>query len=130
MLPSALAGRQMPDRRRPMIVGGTVVVFALPFFLLAGWTIRGWALGALLWTGGQVLEFLFARIGIAGQPSLRGSGVVAFGMLSRGVLIMLVAFLVAASNPAVGVAGAILYAVAYTAELAAFLAILLTGAPR
>lgn len=130
MLPSALAGRTMPERRRPMIVGGAVVVFALPLFLIAGWTIRGWALGALLWGASQVLELLFARIGIAGQPSLRGSGFVAFGMLSRGVLVMLVAFLVAASNPPVGVAGAILYAVAYTTELAASLAILVTGSQR
>lgn len=130
MLPSALAGRPLPDRRRPMLVGGAIVAFALPLFLIAGWTIRGWGLGAFLWAASQALELFFARVGIAGQPSLRGSGVVAFGMMTRGVLVMLVAFLVAVSSPAVGVAGALLYAAAYTTELAAFLAILFAGAGR
>jgi hypothetical protein len=69
-------------------------------------------------------------VGISGQPSIRGSGVVAFGMMSRGVLIMVVAFLVAATNPAVGVAGALLYAAAYTLEFIVFLALFFAGESR
>lgn len=124
---SVLIPRTVPQRRMPMIAGGGVVAFALPLFLIAAWPVRGWALGALLWVGSQALELLFARIGIAGRPSLRGSGLVAFGMMTRGVLVMLVGFVVAASNPALGVAGVLLYAAAYTLELGVFLALFFSG---
>ena len=54
-----------------------VVALALPVFLIAGWPVRGWALGAVLWAASQLLGLLFNRVGI-GEPNLRGSGVVAF----------------------------------------------------
>jgi hypothetical protein len=100
-----------------MLAAGAVVALALPVFLIAEWPIRGWALGAVLWVGSQLLGLVLARSGI-GEPSLRGSGVVAFGMMGRGILVVLVALLVAVSNPDVALAGALLYAAAYTTELA------------
>jgi hypothetical protein len=122
--------RPLPERRLPLSAGTGLVVLALPLFVLVGWPLRGWGLGAFLWVASLLLELLFARIGIAGQPSLRGSGIVAFGMMSRGILVMLVAFLVAASNPDVGVAGALLYAAAYTLEFVVFLALFFTAGER
>ncbi len=58
-------------------------MLSLPVFLIAGWPVRGWALGAVLWVGSQLLGLVFARAGI-GEPTLRGSGFVAFGMMGRG----------------------------------------------
>jgi hypothetical protein len=94
-----------------------VIAFCLPVFALAGWGLEGWALGAVLWLASQALGLVFDRIGIH-EPSLRGSGVVAFGMMTRGILIMVVALAVAVSDPGLALAAALVYALAYTLELA------------
>jgi hypothetical protein len=112
-----------------VVFGGLVVAFALPLFLLAGWRIEGWALGALLWCASQLLGLLFARVGI-GEPTLRGSGVVAFGMMARGILLMLAAIAVALSDPGLALAGALVYAAAYTGELGLGLTLYFSGEPR
>ena len=76
-----MAPRPMPNRRVPVLAGGAVVCIALLVFLAAGWEIRGWALGAVLWVAAQALGFLLGKVGI-GQPNVHGSGVVAFGMMA------------------------------------------------
>jgi hypothetical protein len=101
----------------PVVAGGLVVALALPVFLAAGWEIQGWALGAGLWAVGQLLGLALGRRGI-GSPTLAGSGVVAFGMMGRGIAIMGVAVVIAAFDPALALAGALLYAASYTTELA------------
>jgi hypothetical protein len=123
---TTLTPRPMPERRLPVVAGGAVVALALPIFLVAGWPVRGWALGAVLWIGSQLLGLLFARVGI-GEPNLRGSGVVAFGMMARGILLMLVAVAVAASDPALALAGALVYAAAYSLELGLSLTLYFSG---
>jgi hypothetical protein len=112
-----LTPRALPDRRMPVIAGALVVLIALPVFLAAGWGIEGWALGAGLWVASQVLGFVFTRVGI-GAPKLSGSGFVAFGMMSRGIVLMVVAIVVAAFDPELALGGALVYAAAYTVELA------------
>ena len=124
-----LTPRPMPERRLPVTVGGAVVALALPVFLLAGWRIEGWALGAVLWAGSQLLGLLFARAGI-GEPTLRGSGLVAFGMMARGILLAVAAIAVATTEPYLAVAGAVLYALAYSAELAFSLVLYFAGDSR
>ncbi len=124
-----LTPRPLPERRLPVAAGGAVVALALPVFLLAGWRVEGWLLGALLWAGSQLLGLLFARAGI-GEPTLRGSGVVAFGMMARGILLMVVAIAVAVTDPYLAVAGALVYAVAYTLELAFGLTLFFARGPR
>ena len=109
-------------RRRPL----AVVALALPIFLITGWPLRGWALGAVLWVASQLLGLLFARVGI-GEPSLRGSGVVAFGMMARGILLMIVALAVAVTDPALAIAGALVYAAAYSLELGLSLTLYFSG---
>ena len=123
-----LSPRPLPARLLPVAAGGFVLAFALPVFLLAGWSLRGWALGAVLWIASQTLGVLFDRIGIH-EPTLRGSGIVAFGMMSRGILLMLVAIAVAVSNPELAVAGALVYAFAYSVELALSLLLYFGGRP-
>jgi hypothetical protein len=123
-----LSPRPLPARRLPVAAGGLVLAFALPVFVLAGWDLRGWALGAVLWLASQALGVLFDRIGIH-EPTLRGSGVVAFGMMTRGILLMLAAIAVAVSDPELAVAGALVYAFAYSAELGLSLLLYFGGRP-
>ena len=124
-----LTPRPLPARRLPVAAGTLVVDFALPVFVLAGWRIEGWLLGAVLWLGSQALGVLFDRIGIH-EPTLRGSGVVAFGMMTRGILLMVAAIAVAASDPRLALVGALVYALAYTLELVLSLMLYFGGQPR
>ncbi len=121
--------RPIPERRLPLVAGGLVVALALPIFLVAEWRLDGWALGAVLWVASQLLGLVFTRIGI-GEPTLRGSGIVAFGMMARGILLVLVAIAVATTDPELAIAGALVYAVAYTFELALSLTLYFAGGPR
>jgi hypothetical protein len=118
----------MPARRLPILGGGVVVAFSLPVFVLAGWPLDGWALGAVLWLASQALGLLFDRIGIH-EPNLRGSGIVAFGMMTRGILVMLVALVLAVKDPGLALAGALVYAFAYSVELALSLVLYFGGKP-
>jgi hypothetical protein len=124
-----LTPRPLPDRRLPVLVGGAVVALALPVFLLAGWDVRGWALGALVWGGSQIVGLLLNKAGI-GEPTLRGSGVAAFGMMGRGIALVLILLAVAVADPSLALAGALVYAAAYTAELALSLALYYSGSPK
>jgi hypothetical protein len=123
-----LSPRPLPARRLPVMGGALVVAFSLPVFVLAGWSFRGWALGALLWLASQALGILFDRIGIH-EPTLRGSGVVAFGMMTRGIVVVLVALVLAVNNPELALAGALVYAFAYSVELALSLVLYFGGRP-
>jgi 4-hydroxybenzoate polyprenyltransferase len=123
-----LTPRPLPARRLPVAGGVLVVAFCLPVFVLADWSLRGWGLGAALWLASQALGILFERIGIH-EPTLRGSGVVAFGMMTRGILVMVVAIVVAVSDPKLALAGALVYAFAYSVELAFSLVLYFGGRP-
>jgi hypothetical protein len=124
-----LTPRPLPDRRMPVLLGGAVVALALPVFLLAGWDVRGWALGALLWAGSQLLGLLLNKVGI-GEPTLRGSGIAAFGMMGRGIALVLILLAVAVANPTLALEGALVYAAAYSAELIMSLALYFSGSPK
>lgn len=119
----------MPERRLPLFAGAAVLALALPIFFIADWRIEGWLLGAVLWVASQLVGVLIARAGI-GDPTLRGSGVAAFGMMFRGILIMVVAVIVAASDPGLALAGALVYAVVYSVELGFSLAMYFSGEAR
>lgn len=109
--------RPVPGRVLPIAAAGTVIALALPIFLIAGWPLGGWALGAVLWVGGELLGVVLARVK-AGSDSVAGSGVMGVGMMFRGAAVMAVLLLVVAtSDTSVGVSAALLYAVAYTLEL-------------
>src|SRR5829696_3048940 len=97
-----------------MVGGALVVAFCLPVFVLAGWSLRAWTFGAVLWLASQALGILFDRIGIH-EPTLRGSGVVAIA--------------VAVSDPQLALAGALVYAFAYSLELAFSLVLYFSGRP-
>ena len=120
--------RPMPPRVLPIVAGGAVIALALPLFALAGWPLRGWALGAFLWVAAQGLALLLTRLEL-GADNLAASGVVGIGMSFRAIAVMVVVIAVAAADAELGLAAGLLYAFAYTLELAVSLASYFGGSP-
>jgi hypothetical protein len=114
--------RPMPSRLAPVLAGATVIVLALPVFVVAELPLAGWALGATLWVAAQLLGLVLTRLRL-GAGNLAHSGVVGIGMSFRAVAVMAVAIAVATVDARVGVAAALLYALAYTLELLVSLAL-------
>ena len=52
----------MPSKTTPVLGALLVLGLALAVFLLAGWDVRGWAIGAILWAGIEGLSLLVARL--------------------------------------------------------------------
>jgi hypothetical protein len=115
-MPTWTEPRVAPPTLLPAVAGGFAILLALPIFLIAGWPVEGWLLGAVLWVGfegfGALLTRLQARTG-----NLAAAGVVAFGMLFRGIAVMVVVFAVAVSDKWLGLAAALTYAAGYSAAL-------------
>lgn len=109
--------RPVPGRALPALAGAVVIAVALPVFLVAGWPLTGWALAAVLWIGGEMLAMLLARFRL-GAGNLATSGVVGIGMSFRALAIGIVLIAVAATDARLGLSAALLYALAYTFELA------------
>jgi hypothetical protein len=108
--------RPVPNRVVPIVAGAGVLVLALPIYLLLGWRIEGWALAAVLWVGGQALGLLLKRLRL-GLGNLAASGVLAFGMMFRSILVMVVLLAVAVGDGRLALSAALLYTAAYTLEL-------------
>lgn len=109
--------RPVPGRVLPALAGAAVIALALPVFIVAGWPLEGWALAAVLWFASELLAALLARFRL-GAGNLATSGVVGIGMSFRALAIGIVLIAVAASDTQLGVSAALLYALAYTLELA------------
>lgn len=108
--------RPVPGRLLPAVGGALVLLVALAVFLIAGWPISGWALGAVLWLAMEAFGFLLARTrGRAG--SLAAAGVQGFGLFFKTIGLLVVFVAVAASDPHLAIAAALTYALAYTCEL-------------
>lgn len=110
--------RPIPQQRLlAPAAGGLVIALALPLFLVAGWPFSGWVVAAVLWVGVQALGLLLARV----KPSpdnVAASGALAFGMMFRLLAVLAVLLALAASDRDAGLAAALTYGAAYTAELA------------
>lgn len=109
--------RPVPGRIAPVLSGGALILLALPVFAVAGWPLRGWALAAVLWTAAQALGYLLTRLPLD-AGNLAASGVRGIGMSFRAFIVGIPLVAVTVADPKVGVAAAILYALAYTLELA------------
>ena len=109
--------RPVPGRALPALAGAAVIALALPVFLVAGWPLEGWSLAAVLWFASELLAALLARFRL-GAGNLATSGVVGIGMSFRALAIGIVLIAVAASDTQLGVSAALLYALAFTLELA------------
>ena len=121
--------RPVPNRLAPALAGAFVVALALPVFLVAGWPVGAWVLAAVLWTAAQAFGLLLTRLRL-GAANLAASGVVGIGMTFRPVAVMVVVIAVAASDATLGLAAGLVYALAYTAELALALGLYFWGETR
>jgi hypothetical protein len=118
--------RPMPSRLAPVVAGATVIGLALPIFAVAGWPLQGWALAAVLWAAAEIFALVLARLP-NGPDNLAAAGVRGIGTTSRALLVGIVLVIVTVSNETVGLAAAILYAIAFTAELGVGLATYFSG---
>jgi hypothetical protein len=114
--------RPVPSRLIPALAGGAVIALTLPVFLVTGWPLAGWALAAVLWLAAQAFGLLLTRTRL-GLANLAASGVAGIGMMFRPLAVMVVVIAVAASDAELGLAAGLVYALAYTVELAASLAL-------
>jgi hypothetical protein len=109
--------RPVPGRLAPMLAGSALILLALPVFAIAGWSLRGWALAAVLWVAAQGLGFLLTRLPLD-AGNLAASGVRGIGMSFRAFIVGIPLVAVTVADAKVGIAAAILYALAYSLELA------------
>jgi hypothetical protein len=120
--------RPIPGRLLPAVGGALVLLLALPVFLIAGWRIEGWALGAVLWVATQALNVLMARLQERGG-NLAAAGVQGFSLFFKAIALLVVLVAVAASDAHLAVAAALTFALAYTCELGLSLVTYFGGAP-
>ena len=109
--------RPVPGRLVPALAGSAVVALALPVFLAAGWPLRGWLLAATLWIAGELFALLLARLPL-GTGNLAAAGMRGIGTSSRALLIGIPLVAVTIADEGVGLAAAIVYALAFSIELA------------
>ena len=125
-MPAWTEPRQAPPALLPAAAGGIVIAIALPIFVLAGWRVSGWAIGAVLWLGSEALGWVLTRFQ-SQTGNLAAAGVLAFGMLFRAIAVMVVVFAVAVSDKWLGLAAALTYAAGYSAALGLQLVAYYTG---
>jgi hypothetical protein len=121
--------RPLPDQRLPLLAGAAVCLLALPVFVAAGWDLRAWVIGATLWAASRALAAVLTHLR-EGMGNLAGSGVVGFGMTFRALAVMIVVVALAATDARLALAVTLLYALAYTLELAVALGLYFSGEPR
>jgi len=109
--------RPVPARLAPALAGGGLILLALPVFAIAGWPLRGWALAGVLWAGAQALALLLTRLPLD-AGNLAASGVRGIGMSFRAFIVGIPLVAVTVADSSIGLAAALLYALAYTLELA------------
>jgi hypothetical protein len=112
---SITSPRAAPSVLVPALGGAAAILAALPVYLVAGWRLGAWVLAATLWLASQAFGYLLLRLRTRGN--LAAAGVAGVGMMTRAIVVMLVAFAVAVSDPWLGLAAALTYAFAYTVEL-------------
>jgi hypothetical protein len=108
--------RPVPGRLFPAVGAAVLIGLALPVFLVAGWPVKGWALGAVLWAGLEALSIVIGRLRTrtAGVASSSLQGV---ELLVKAVAVLAVVLAAAQSDASVAAAAIVVYALAYTLEL-------------
>ncbi len=109
--------RPVPGRAVPAIAGTAVIVLALPVFAIAGWSLAGWALAAVLWLAAQTLAAVLTRLSLD-AGNLAAAGMRGIGTSFRAIAVGIPLVAVTIADERVGIAAALLYALAFTLELA------------
>jgi hypothetical protein len=109
--------RPVPGRLVPALAGTAVVVLALPVFVAAGWPLKGWLVAATLWLAGELFALLLARLPL-GTGNLAAAGMRGIGTSFRALLIGIPLVAVTVADERVGLSAVVVYALAFTVELA------------
>jgi hypothetical protein len=109
--------RPVPSRVAPALAGTAVIVLALPVFAVAGWPLSGWVLAAVLWVAAQTLAVVLARLPLD-TGNLAAAGMRGIGTSFRAIAVGIPLVAVTVADERVGIAAALLYAFAFTLELA------------
>jgi hypothetical protein len=108
--------RPVPGRLVPALAGSALIGLALPVFVVAGWPLGGWMLAAVLWVAGQLFAWMLTRLSLdAGNLA---AGMRGIGTSFRAFAIGIPLVAVTVSDERVGIAAALLYALAFSLELA------------
>ena len=109
--------RPVPGRLVPALAGTGVIVLALPIFAVAGWPLSGWAFAAVLWVAAQGFAWLLTRLSLD-AGNLAAAGMRGIGTSFKAIAVGIPLVAITVSDERVGVAAALLYAFAFTVELA------------
>ncbi|MGA9762679.1 MAG: hypothetical protein WBQ14_09670 [Gaiellaceae bacterium] len=94
-----------------------ILAAALPFFLIAGWSILAWALAAALWAGVEALNLVSIRLA-SHEAGLKAVGLAGLVRMSRLFTIAIVLAAVVKLNSDLVLPLIVVFALAYTSELA------------
>ena len=109
--------RPVPSKTAPALSALLVLGLALPIFLVAGWDVRGWALGALLWAGTRGISMLLTHMR-KGASTTTASGLQAFELGFKALAVLVVLVALAGTEPQLALSATLVFALAYTIELA------------
>jgi hypothetical protein len=109
--------RPLPGRLLPAAGAAVAIGLALPVFIVADWPLKGWVLGAVLWAGLDALSLVIARLR-ARTSGVASSSLQGIELLVKALAVLAVVLAAAQSDANVAVAAILVYALAYTLELA------------
>ena len=109
--------RPIPGRLVPALAGSALIALALPVFVVAGWPLDGWLLAAVLWVAAQAFAWLLTRLSLD-AGNLAAAGMRGIGTSFKAIAVGIPLVAVTVSDETVGIAAALLYALAFTLELA------------
>ncbi len=114
--------RPVPGKAIPAAAAALVLVLSLVVFLVAGWNVAAWAIGAAVWAAVFGLGLLLGHLRSAAGNNLASSGVLGLELMLKALVVLVVLIAVAASRPQLAVGAILVFALAYTAERALSLA--------
>jgi hypothetical protein len=109
--------RPVPESGVPALAGTIVVALALPVFFAAGWRLAGWGIAAGLWAAYLLVGALLRRLQLR-RDNLAAAGLVAFGRMTRAVVLVGILIAVAVKSSGLGLPAAVVYGLAFTVEFA------------
>jgi len=113
--------RPVPRKLAPALAALLVLGIGLVVFLIAGWDLRGWALGAVLWAGLRGLSLFLDHVRRDASPKA-ASGLQAFELAFKALAVLVVLVALAATDPDLALPAILVFALAYTVELGLSLA--------
>src|SRR3954468_17875446 len=100
-----------------------VLALALPLFVVAGWPIVGWLLGAGVWTLQRLISEYAVRKAEASDDPRTKVGLLAGSMIGRGWLVAGIILAVGLNNNDAGLSGAVLFLAVFTVQFTMTLAL-------